>query len=263
MAVTGVYETQLKNGQKYFRAGITIHSRHISLGSYDSFKKANQAYLEALDLMNSSLSIDEYLPKKNILPFKKYVVLINLRDNGIYFSAPIYLMKKYFNYYINRGTVLTFDADDLFYYSKKTIMKRGNHLFVADYGMQVNILSRYGIREHAVCGRDYYFANGNRNDFRYGNIVIVNRFYGVRKIIAKGKELYKAVIHINGDFVIGTYDTEIKAAIAYNKAADILRENGCKKRFPENYPENLSAISYAATYNSVKISEKIRNYKFL
>lgn len=259
---TGVYITQLKSGKTSYRASVTIGRKHISLGSYATFKDANSAYKEALRVMKSKYGVEHYNPDKNKLSFTKFVILVNLRDNKMYFKTPIYLQRKYFLYYLDKNTVLTFDVDDLFYFSTKTIMQRGSHLFVADYGMQVNILSRYGIREHAVCGRDYYFANGDSHDFRYGNVILINRYYGVRKITKKGQELYKAIIHIKGDFVIGTYKTEEEAAIAYNKAATILKENGCKKSFPENYPESLSAITYASIYHSVKISEKIRNYKF-
>lgn len=259
---TGVYETRLKNGTKSFRSSITINGKHISLGSYENYTDANSAYKEAARIFRSKYGIEHYNPDKNILSFSKFVTLINFRDNKMYFKTPIYICKKYFLYYVDRDTILTFSVDDLFYFSNKTIMKRGNHLFVADYGMQVNVLSRYGIREHAVEGRDYYFANGDSKDFRMGNVIIINKYYGVRKINKKGRDMYKAVIHINGDFVIGTYKTEDEAAIAYNKAATTLKENGCKKSFPENYPESLSAISYASIYHSVKISEKIRNYKF-
>lgn len=257
--ITGVYETQLKNGTPSFRAGITVSRKHISLGSYNNSEDAGRAYTEACELMTSPAGIDDYSDTM-ALSFRKYVSLVNLRDNHIYFKSPIYLFKKHFMYYVDRDTILTFDADDLFYYSTKSIMKRGNHLFVADYGMQVNILSRYGIREHAVLGRDYYFVNDNRHDFRYGNIVIINKYYGVRRIIHNNRERFKAIIHINGDYVIGTYNSEDEAAIAYNKAAHILREKGVKKSFPENYPESLSAIAYASIYNSVKISARIRNY---
>ena len=79
--------------------------------------------------------------------------------------------------------------------------------------------------------------------------------------VKNGRDYYKAKIHINGDYVIGTYKSAEEAAIAYNKAAEILREKGLTKNFPENFPENLSAISYARIYNSVKISAKIRNYQ--
>lgn len=259
---TGVYETKLNNGTPSFRASITINGKHISLGSYDNYESANKAYKEAHRIIRSKYGIDHYKSDKNILNFNKFVSLINYRDNGIYFKTPIYMCKKHFLYYVDRDLILTFDADDLFYFSTRTIMRRGNHLFVADYGMQVNILSRYGIREHSVPGRDYYFANGDSGDFRYGNVIVVNKYHGVRKITKKGLDRYKAVIHIKGDFVIGTYKTEDEAAIAYNKAVDCLKEKGCKKNFPENYPESLSAISYASIYHSVKISEKIRNYNF-
>ena len=139
-------------------------------------------------------------------------------------------------------------------------MRRGGHLFVADYGMQVNILSRYGIKDYAVQDRDYYFANGDSQDFRYGNIIIVNPYHGVSHFIKNGRDYYKVKIHINGDYVVGTYKSQDEAAIAYNKAVDILRSKGLTKNFPENYPENLSAISYASIYNAVKISAKIRNF---
>ena len=261
MSLPGVYVTKLTDGTPSYRSGVTIHNKHISLGSYVTEIEASTVYEEARHIISSDIAIDDYSPDKYKISFRKYVILINLRDNGIYFNTPIYLRKKYFLYYLDTHTILTFDIDDLFYFSGKTIMKRNNHLYVADYGMQVNVLSRYGIREHAVMGRDYYFANGDRYDFRYGNIIIVNRYHGVRKVDSGKRVRYKSFIHINGDFLVGTYDTEEEAAIAYNKAVDILHEKGLKKNFPENYPESLSAIAYASIYNSVKISAKIRNYK--
>ena len=45
----------------------------------------------------------------------------------------------------------------------------------------------------------------NDHEDRYGNIIIVNKYYGVRRINKKGKNMYKAVIHIKGDFVIGIF----------------------------------------------------------
>lgn len=259
---TGVYYTTGKDHTPYYRSSVTIGGKHISLGSYQSFEDANSAYIWALKIYRSDLGIKDYNTLSLPLPFSKYVILVNYRDNGIYFKTPVYIFKKYFLYYLNEHTALKFDADDLFYYTSHTIMQRGGHLFVADYGMQVNILSRYGIREHAVCGRDYYFANGDNTDFRYGNVVIKNPYHGVRHFVKNGRDYYKVRIHINGDYVVGTYQDETAAAIAYNKAADILRSNGCKKGFPENYPENLSAIKYASIYNSVRISQRILDYTF-
>ena len=89
------------------------------------------------------------------LPFEKVVILINYRDNNIYIKNPIYLFNNYFVYYLNQSTILKFDKDDLFYYSSHKIQYRGGHLFVSDYGMQYNILNRYGIKPYAVKGKDY------------------------------------------------------------------------------------------------------------
>lgn len=258
--LAGVFTATKKDGSTYYRANITIKNKHISLGSYDDACSANKAYLEASEIFNSDITIDDYSSKKYTLSFLKFVILINFRDNHIYFKTPIYLYKKYFYYYFDKHYYLKFDADDLFYYSTHSIMRRGGHLFVADYGMQVNILSRYGIRSHAVQGKDYYFANGDTQDFRYGNIIIVNPYHGVNHFVKNGRDFFKVKIHINGDYVVGTYKTVEEAAIAYNKAADCLKEKGVQKNFPENYPESLSAISYASIYHSVKISAKIRNY---
>ncbi len=258
----GVYKTTKKDGSIYYRAGITIGGRHISLGGFDDYALAGQVYLDAKRVFYSRLTIEDYPEGNFSLPFKKYVVLINYRDNGMYFKTPVYIHSKYFIYYLDMNDCLKFDADDLFYYTTHSIMRRGNHLFVADFGMQVNILSRYGIREHAVCGRDYYFANGDSSDYRYGNVVIINPYHGVCRFTKNGRDYYRAKIHINGDYIIGTYSTPEEAAIAYNKAADILKAAGCKKSFPENYPESLSAIAYASIYNSVRISRKIKEYRF-
>ena len=132
------------------------------------------------------------------LSFEKIIVLLNFRNNGIYFKNPIYLRNGYFSYYLSRIEELKFDVDDLFYYSSRKIQKRQGHLFVSDYGMQYSILSRYGIRPYAVAGRDYQFVNGDNSDFRYSNIVIVNRYHGVLQFLKNGLPRYRAVIHING-----------------------------------------------------------------
>lgn len=258
----GVYVTKRKDGSTYYRAGITVNGKHISLGSYDDIDTAAAVYAEAGHVMACSCSIDDYSKQNLHIPFRKYVVLVNYRDNKMYFKTPVYLSRNYFTYYIEETDPLKFSVDDLFYYTTHSIMRRGGHLFVADYGMQVNIMSRYGIREHAVCGRDYYFANGDRTDYRYGNIVIINPYHGVFHYVKNGRDYYKVKIHINGDYVVGTYHSAAEAAIAYNKAADILHDAGCKINFPENYPENISAISYASIYNSIRISQKIREYRF-
>lgn len=133
-------------------------------------------------------------------------------------------------------------------------------MFTADYGNQINILSRYGIPPFAVSGRDYVFANGDENDFTYANIKLINRYTGVKKADRKGKACYIARIHINGNFIVGFYDTEEEAAAAYNKAADILNSKGILTEYNRNYIDKLSTEEYRKLYLSVKISAGIIKY---
>ena len=257
----GVYRAVKKNGESYYRASTTYNGKHISLGSYTDEQAANNAYSLSIDLLseNSCWTIDDY-PADCILSFDKWVVLINYRDNHIYFKNPIYLKKRYFLYYIDRETCLKFDVDDLFYYAHHKIMKRGGHLFVSDYGMQVNIMSRYGIKNFGVPGRDYRFINGDDKDFGYHNIEIINHYHGVTKVFRKGYPFYLAKIHINGEYVIGRYQTETEAAIAYNKAALILTNHGLTKKFPQNFIEGINEITYAAMFQKLRISKKFLAY---
>lgn len=255
---SGVYHAWKKDGSPYYRASITFRGKHISLGSYEREADAGKAYLLAGKVLAGSLryNIGNY-PSSCVLSFHKWVVLINFRDNRIYFKNPIYLKKKYFLYYIDKDAPLMFDVDDLFYYAHHKIMKRGGHLFVSDYGMQVSILSRYGIKNYAVPGKDYLFSNGDDTDYRYDNIEIVNRYHGVTRIMKNGSPLYLAKIHINGDYLIGRYSTEEDAAIAYNKAVLILRAKGYDKNFPINYLERIDEIAYASLYQRIRISKKL------
>ena len=255
----GIYFTTKKDKTPYYRVSITFQRKHISLGSFMDKQDAQNAYWEAKTILSdASLLPDEYTPR--FLKFEKCITLMNFRDHGIYIKNPIYIMPRFFYYYYSKETVYTFDIDDLFYYANHKIMKRGRHLFVADYGMQVNILSRYGIRSHAVKGRDYEFINGDDKDYRYHNIRIINRYYGVEAIKKNGRTSYRSRIHINGNYIIGSYSSETEAAIAYNKAVALLREKGCRTAYPENYLEDISAIEYAKLYNNVKLSKRFREY---
>jgi hypothetical protein len=257
----GVFEAKRKDGTIYYRSSITHKRKHVSLGGFATIEEANTAYLEADRLINHpEISVNMYM-ESSPLPFEKWVILINFRDNGIYFGTPIYARSKFFYYYLSLDYVLKFDIDDLFYYSSHKIMKRNGHLFVSDYGMQVNILSRYGIRNFAVPGKDYIFLNGDDTDFRHENLHIVNNYFGVDKVTLRGKERYRARINIPGYYIIGHYHSEIDAAIAYNKAIDTLKRNGAKKNYTPNYIEGLSPSSYADIYSKLKISDKILNYK--
>lgn len=256
----GVYLGKKKNGETYYRASITYLRKHISLGSYKDELDGHYAYKEAHKILqNQAICIEDYTSPM-YLKFEKWVSLINYRDHKIYFKNPIYLKKNYFLYYLSPKEIFKFDIDDLFYYSSHKIMKRKGYLFVADYGMQVNILSRYKIKNYAIIGKDFEFINGDSNDFRYENINILNPYYGVTSIKKKSKNLFQAKINIHGDYVIGYYDTITEAAIAYNKAIDILQKKGFQKNFFTNYIDNLSPKIYAEIYSQLKISKKILNY---
>ena len=260
----GVFLAKKKDGTIYYRSSFTYKSKHISLGSYDTELLAHKAYLEATDIVNSKKKnlITDYNKKKRVLTFEKWVVLINLKDNGMYFKNPIYLHPKYFEYYLDNDPFapLKFDVDDLFFYSTHKIMRRGGHLFVADFGMQVNILNRYGIKNFAVPNKDYIFVNGDNMDYRYQNIKIINRYTGVTLETGKnGQPIYLSKIHINGDYIIGRYADEKEAAIAYNKAADTLKSNGFTIAFQTNYIESMDSKQYKDLYNSIKISKKLRD----
>lgn len=257
MPLAGAFEAKLKNGTTYYRSSITYRNKHISLGSYKTEKQAHEAYRVAKELIdNKDLTLDAYRTDTP-LDFEKYVSIINFRDRGVYFKNPIYLEKSYFQYYLTPSIVFKFDIDDLFYYAEHKISRRGQHLFLADYGSQINLLSRYGIRSFAVVGRDYRFLNGDRYDFRYDNIEIINRFNGVHKVKRGVYTKYLAKVLVNGLYTIGTYDTEIEAAIAYNKAADIIKKAIPSKNFRQNFIENLSPKDYATMYIKLPISDRI------
>ena len=76
----------------------------------------------------------------------------------------------------------------------------------------------------------------------------------------QGRYVYVARIHIIGDIIIGRYKTDFEAAIAYNKATDLLKSKGSTKNYPVNYIDNMDAIQYSITYAKVRISPAIRDY---
>ena len=259
--LAGVYTARRKDGTTYFRASLTYRNKHISLGSHDEKQKAHEIYRTASALLkDTTLRLEDYR-EDSPLSFAKWVCLINFRDNGIYFSTPIYIRPRFFYYYFSPNDYFIFDKDDLFYYSSRKISRRGGHYFVADYGMQVNIMYRYGIKNYAVEGRDYRFINENRNDLRYENIEIINRFHGVNAIQQKGRTLYQVKIHVKGYVNVGTYASEVEAAIAYNKAIDLLKKAGVDKDYTPNYMEGISPDVYAGLYTSIQVAPGLLNYR--
>lgn len=253
----GVYKRTDSKGKDRFIASFTYKTKHISLGSFADMKAANCAYNEALELISdtSRKSLNDY-DAAMCLTFEKWISIINFRDNGLYIKNPIYLRRKFFEYYLSPCEVMKFSAEDLFYYSHHKIVRRGRHFFVADYGMQINIMHRYGIRSFAVPGRDYIFLNGDNLDFRYENLEIINHYIGVRLEKKFPKPVYVVKIHINGSVIVGRYDNEIVAAIAYNKAANLLKDKGFKRNYELNYIDELNETEYIDIFNKAKLSKK-------
>ncbi|MFR7424116.1 MAG: hypothetical protein ACLUT2_03795 [Clostridium sp.] len=132
----GVFAAVKKDGSVYYRASITFRCKHISLGSFTSESEAHGAYQSADKLLSATVPItpEDYQETQfPLLPFSKWISLLNFKNNGIYIKTPIYLRKKYFQYYLSSEETLLFDVDDLFFYS--------NHAMIAaEYGMQTHVL---------------------------------------------------------------------------------------------------------------------------
>ena len=253
----GVFPAVKKSGESYYRASLTYKRKHISLGSFTTPEEAHAAYCEGIAILSDGARTLESYTTASPLSFTKWVILINFRDNGLYFGSPIYVGSRMIYYYLSPNHTLKFDPDDLFYYSSRKIMQRGGHYFVADYGMQVSIVSRYGIKPYAREGIDFRFINGDPTDFRRENLEIFNIYHGVTREQKKGQYLYTVRIHVNGNYLVGRYQDQTEAAIAYNKAIDVLKKNGFRKKFTPNYIEGLPPSRYAEIYTSVQISPRL------
>lgn len=256
---TGIYEAIKKDGTKYYRASITYRNKHISLGSSDDYETALLCYQTATEILrNKKYKLNDYLISDMAIDFEKWVILLNFRDNGLYFKTPIYLSKHYFTYYLSQQIELIFDVDDLFFYSTHKIFMRGNYLFVNDYGMQMNIMSRFGVRNHASLGKDYTFIDENPHNLRYENINIINPYLGVEKIIKNGKHYYKSKIHINGYLTIGYFKSNHKAAVAYNKAVDFLKRYvKNSKDYSKNFIEGIPQEEIDYYYVSIQLPQSL------
>ena len=68
-------------------------------------------------------------------------------------------------------------------------------------------------------------------------------------------------IHIRGNYIVGRYATDIEAAIAYNKAIDILHSKGVTSNFTPNYVEAITPRRYAEIYSTLDIAPGILNYE--
>ena len=253
----GIYRTQLKDGSPSYRVSFYHEKKHIAIGSYPSGKEAQDALDEALRFYDdSSITIDNFSTHLFFISPDKAVSILNHRDNGVYFRTPIYLMNGYFLYFLKGKGALKFDNDDLFYYSTHRILIHDGHLYVNDYGSQYSLFQRYGIRNYAVRGTDYEFANGDPLDLRYENVIVKNPYNGVRETTVNGLTRYEARIHVRGYYLLGTFRTVQQAAVAYNKAVDFLQSHGSKKNYVKNYITDLSAEEYQEYYDKIQLPEK-------
>ena len=262
----GVFMAKKKNGDAYFRAGITYHGKHISLGSFPTEDIAHAAYVEADRLYkDETVTLSDLQDTLRILSYDKVITILNHRDHNVYIKTPIYLRQGYFSYYLKDFGELKFDNDDLFYYSEHRILVHDGHIYVNDFGMQYGILARYGIKNFAVAGKDYTFANGDELDFRYQNIIVINRYHGVTKKTIAGRDRFETKIHINGEYLIGRFSSDAEAAVAYNKAVDAAKAAGVDKNFIQNYIVEYTAKEYADIYSDVALPEKylcyLKNYR--
>ena len=246
----------LENQKTRYKVYYVCQQKKIYLGLYDTEQEAKNALEEAANVMNQSIPIEEYACQ--YLNFNKYVTLCNFRDRRVYIKNPIYTYDTYFDYYLSQDLILTFDMKDLFFFSSYKIRKRGNYIYIQDSVTQQSILSRFGIHPHSTYGIDYKFKNGNSYDFRRENIEIINSYKGVIYKEKNGTLVYVAKIFIDHDIVIGHYATQTEAAVAYNKAADILEKRGIKKEFIRNTIPYLTLTEYNEIYDRLMVSPALK-----
>lgn len=243
------------NGKTQYKLYFVFESNKIYLGAYPSMETAEKALEEAKVLMDAPKGPPCF--KDTTLNYKKIVCLCNLRDHKKYMKNPIYLCGTYFHYYLSKDCILVFDSKDLFYFSTYRIYKRGNYLYTQDSISQQNILLRFGIPNHSVMNKDYFFKNGNPYDFRAENLVVVNSYKGVKQKTKNHKTIYIAYIHTHTNLIIGHYESEIEAAIAYNKAIDLLRQQNLYHDYTYNTIPYITKVEYQALYDGIRISPRL------
>ena len=250
-----IYPILINDTTKY-KTYFLYEATKIYLGSYASMEAAESALNDAKELMSLPAGPPQFASYN--LNYKKIVSLCNLRDHKRYIKNPIYLYSTYFTYYLSKDCILTFDLKDLLYFSTYKIYKRGNYLYTQDSVSQQSILARYGIPNHSVMNKDYVFKNNNPYDFRSDNLEIINSYKGVSKKIKNDNSIiYVAYIYVKKNLIIGHYNSEIEAAIAYNKATDILFENHLIKECHYNTIPFITKAEYQSIYDSLIVSPRI------
>ncbi len=252
--MSSIYPVTIKNETKY-RVYFLYKNQKINLGTYFSLATAKSALNEAKCITKAAAGVPVF--DNTTLDFKKVVCLCNLRDHHTYIKNPIYLFPTYFSYYLSKDIILLFDSKDLFYFSTYKIYRRNNYLYTQDSISQQNLLSRFGIQNHSVLGKDYYFKNQNPYDFRRENLVIINSYKGVSAKKQGDDTFYVTSIYTTNNIVVGHYKTEIEAAIAYNKAIDLLKKQGYDKQYISNDLAYLTRAEYQQIYDQLTISSRL------
>ncbi len=246
-----IYPIQ-KHDKEEFRVYFLYQRHKIYLGSFPSLEDANRILQEAEALMYLPAGPPNFLDIS--LNYKKVVCLCNLRDYSKFIKNPIYLFPTYFTYYLSKDIILLFDLKDLFFFSTYKIYKRGSYLYTQDHISQQNILSRFGIQNHSILGKDYYFKNHNPYDFRRENLIIINPYKGVTKKEKGNQTIFVTTIYTTKTIVLGHYSSQIEAAIAYNKGIDLLQAHGIEKDFVPNEIPFLTKSEYEQIYAQISIS---------
>ncbi|MGL4738283.1 MAG: hypothetical protein ACRCW2_12610 [Cellulosilyticaceae bacterium] len=246
---------------KHNRTQYTVYylykSKKIYIGIFVSELQAQKAYDYCHHILDHTLTLEDFIP--GIIDFKKWISLINLRDHGVWINQPIYLYETFFKYFLEEKIVLTFDLKDLFFFSTSKISKRGNYLFTTNRHSQSSILTRFGLPPKSTYGKDYEFANGDRYDFRRTNLIIHTHYQGVSCKRSTNKCLYTTRIYHHKPIVVGHYESEVTAAIAYNKAIDTLMTMGVSREYTPNTIPYLTHSEYQAIYEGIRLTPRLKS----
>lgn len=240
----------------HYRVYYLYKSRKIYIGLYNNYDQATLAYDFTHHLFNSSFSIEDFT-EDCLIPFEKFITCINYRDTGIYIKTPIYIHKDHFKYYFAYNFYLLFDLKDLLYFSTNKIHKRGEYLYTYIGDHQESILKRFGFSKKMTYLTDYCFVNDNRYDFRRHNIKVINHYTGVFSEVKFNKPTFVTRIFTDKYIVVGHYETEVQAAIAYNRAVDLLKDSPFASKYQKNTFPFLTRHEYEQIYTNLLISKRL------
>lgn len=244
-----------KSGTTFYRVYYFYKSKKIYVGLYETVEKAQKAYDYVDFILKHDVFVSDY--EDGLISFSKFIVFINFRNSGMYISTPIFIYDNYFNYYVSKELFIILDLRDLLFFSTYKIFKRGNYLYTTIGYRQESILNRFGILPNSVLGKDYYFKNDNRYDLRRDNLVVVTHYTGVHLETKFNKPTYVTRIFTDRYIVVGHYESELLAAIAYNKALNLSISLGFNQHATSNNIPYLTKSEYQALYDRLTISPRI------